>query len=210
MNRRLIILTSVALLLSAIGVLLTSMSAQPQQVDLAELTFDENISTPAVPRKGAEFLRKHMADIRTSLAKRGYAVRLERAGEVVAISIPCSSLFAPNTCELLPGADALLRPLTPWLRYPTMYKVIIAVSSDDTGEPSYLDALTSARAEAIEEFLLSCPDVSGDALVPYGIAADIPVQDNRSIAGRAANRRAEIYIVPNWQMIDNARSGKLR
>ncbi len=196
--------------LCAIAVAACAFAGSPQQDNLADLTFDENISTPAVPRKGAEFLRKHMADIRASLAKRGYDARLDRAGEVVVVTIPCSRLFAPNTCEFMPGAQQLLEPLAAWLKYPTMYKVIVAVSSDDTGEPAYLDAITSSRAEAIEESLLSFPDTQGDSLLPYGMGCDIPVQDNRSIAGRAANRRAEIYIVPNWQMIDNAKSGKLR
>ena len=203
-------MSRLSLILLSLALAVTAVAAQPEQVDIADLTFDENISTPKVHRKGAEFLRKHMASIKNALAQRHFNARLERAGEVVVVTIPCADLFAPNTCELLPGARKLLSPLATYLQYPTMYKVIVAVSSDDTGEAAYVDALTSSRAEAIEECLLSAPDAHGESLLPYGLGSDIPVQDNRSIEGRAANRRAEIYIVPNWHMINDAKSGKLK
>ncbi len=177
--------------------------------DLAELTFDENIETPIVPKKASPAIGRHIENIRTTLAKHGLKAEKERSGEVVVVTIPCSELFAPNSATLLADGEKYLRPFSRLLKYPTMYKVIVAVHSDNTGEAEYLDALTSARASAIDAFMIADSGTSGASLVPYGLAMDMPLNENRSIADRAENRRVEIYIVPNKDMIEMAKSGKL-
>lgn len=180
--------------------------------DPRELPFGENITTPRPqPKaKGLADLRAHMKAIEASLAKHGMAVDLERDDEVVVVTIPCEKLFAPNERELKPTGGKYLRPFLDFMKYPTMYKVLVAVYSDNIGEEAYLDDLTGDRAAAIAEFLKQESRTQGRSLVPYGMAADDPVEANDSFRGRAANRRAEIFIVPEWQMLDMARSGKLK
>ncbi len=199
-----------SILISVVCLALSSQAAQPQHPDPAELSFDDNLEQPAVPKKAAQAIVRHMEQIRASLAKHGLRADNERSGEIVMVTIPVELLFAPNGTVLLTDGEKYLRPFCSLLKYPTMYKLIVAVHSDDTGEPAYLENLTSLRATAIDEFLTRDSGTSGTSLVPYGLATDSPVADNNSIASRAANRRVEIYIVPNWQMIETARSGKLR
>jgi len=198
------------ILFFALSLAISAQAAQPQHPDPAELSFDENLEQPTVPKKTAQSIIKHMEQIRASLAKHGLQADSERSGEIVMVTIPVDRLFAPNSTVLLEDGEKYLRPFCSLLKYPTMYKLIVAVHSDNTGEPAYLDNLTSLRASAIDEFLTRDSGTSGTSMVPYGLATDSPVADNNSIASRAANRRVEIYIVPNWQMIETARSGKLR
>ena len=42
------------------------------------------------------------------------------------------------------------------------------------------------------------------------MAADDPIDSNDTVTGRDANRRVEINIVPEWQMIAAAKSGRLK
>lgn len=185
-----------------------SWAATPA-VNPADLSFDENIETPVVPKKATRAIVSHMENIRATVARHGLETNTERGGEVVVVTIPCSLLFAPNSTEILADGEKYLRPFSRLLRYPTMYKVIVAVHSDNTGEADYLDSLTSARADAVDNFLTTDSGTNGESLVPYGLATDVPLNDNRSMAEREANRRLEIYIVPNTAMIETAKSGKL-
>jgi len=178
--------------------------------NLADLSFDDNIETPAVPKKAAAPIVRHMDNIRATISKHGLNVGTDRNGQVAVVTIPCSQLFAPNDTALLVSGEKYLRPFGKLLKYPTMYKVIVAVHSDNTGEPAYLDDLTSARADAVDYFITKISGTDGSSLVPYGLGCDVPLNDNASISERDANRRLEIYIVPNTGMIETARAGKLQ
>lgn len=178
--------------------------------DPADLTIDENIATPAVPKKAATAVKRHMADLAQSFTRHGLDATTCRGGEVVAVTIPCSALFPANSATLGKSASGILETIVPMLKYPTMYKVIIAVHSDNTGESAYLDNLTADRANAIDDLLCKLSATEGTNIIPYGMAADDPAATNESVAGRAANRRVEINIVPEWQMIDAAKSGRLK
>lgn len=177
----------------------------------ADLDFGTNIETPKVPAKVAHDIREHMQNIRKALEKHKLVVETERSGEVVNIKIPCSVFFAANDTVLKPASLDKLRLLSDVLKYPTMYKVIVAVYSDNTGDDEYNDHLTMTRANIIDDFLYCLvPDGVEANIVPYGMGSVDPRVENNSITNRDLNRRVEIRIVPEWQMIETARAGKLK
>ena len=45
-------------------------------------------------------------------------------------------------------------------------------------------------------------------MVSQGFGSTQPVADNSSVAGRAQNRRVEVYILPNEKMLKDAQQGK--
>lgn len=181
-----------------------------ERVDPAELSFGENVANPKPAAKGLRDLQDHMKALEASFVKHGLKVGSERGGEVVVVTVPCDKLFKPNEAVIKASGQKYLRPFADFLKYPTMYKLIVAVYSDDTGEAEYSEALTSERANAIDAFLEKEAAMPGKNVVPYGMGQDDPEVPNTSYAGRAANRRVEIYIVPEWQMLEMAKSGKLK
>lgn len=173
--------------------------------DVLEMSLDQNINYPQVPKKAKSYVASVMDNLKRMLNKSGYEARLSRDGEVVEFSVRCDKLFAPGAVDLKPGADKVLHPLGAIVRDNTLYKVLVAVHTDDTGDEEYADSISAARANAIDDYLWTLAGEIDTNLVPYGIGKDEPVKPNNSMAGRAANRRVEFFIVPDQELI--ARGG---
>ena len=148
MKRLSAILLAGALLCSA------SVYAQKQSTDFDpySATIEENINHPSVGNKHSVTISEAMAPLSRTLRKAGFATSTVRSGQVVVVTIPCSELFAPNATELKPEAAAILAKLKPYMTRTDNYKVLIAVHSDNTGDATYADRLTSHRATAVEEY----------------------------------------------------------
>lgn len=177
--------------------------------DAYDMTFDENLVAPKVTAKAQRGVRSHMKQVCASLAKQFGNVELVRDGEVVLVTIPASALFAANDTTVTASGRKLLGRFASAAKAPTMYKLIVAVHSDDTGDEQYQISLTEARANAVDDCLIVASGVENENIVPFGLGSDDPVSDNDTMAGRAANRRVEIYIVPDDGLIDRAAKGKL-
>lgn len=177
--------------------------------DAFDLTFDENLAQPEVSAKARQSVRSHMRQVRSSLAKQFSNVELMRDDEVVVITIPASALFAANDTVVTPNGRKLLGRLSSAAKAPTMYKLIVAAHSDDTGDELYRTTLTETRANAVDDCLIEASGVEDENIVPFGLGSDDPVSANDSMAGRASNRRIEIYIVPAAGLIERAAKGKL-
>lgn len=200
-----------AIMVAVIAAMAFVCRADDKAASAADLDFGTNVETPKVPAKVIEDVRAHMKNIKKALEKHKLDVTLERNDEVVNIRIPASVFFAANDTVMKPAGREKLRLLSDVLKYPTMYKVLVAVYSDNTGDDEYNDNLTIARANIIDEYLLSlAPEGTAANVVPYGMGSADPRVENNSIANRALNRRVEILIIPEWQMIDTARAGKLK
>lgn len=167
-------------------------------------SIEDNLKTPVVSSRHSAAVVSAMTQLERSLKSAGYKVTLVRSGEVVMVTIPCSSLFAPNSKELKPEASAVLKPLAQHVDKAESYKTIVAVHADNTGDEEYADAITADRATAIDDFFYNLNGRRDTGIIPYGIGADEPVAPNTGIRNRAANRRVEIYFVPTADFIAKA------
>ncbi len=183
--------------------------AKEEDINPSELDFETNLAVPLVPDKASPAVKEHMKKLAQALKKNHLETDLYRDGEIVQIIVPCSELFAPNDTLLKEKGKKLLQPVAKILNSPTMYKVIIAVYADDTGDDIYCDHLTDVRANTIDDFLTSVAEVVEANTVPYGMGRSSSRAPNNSIANRAYNRRVEIFIVPEWNMVKDAKAGKL-
>lgn len=169
--------------------------------ELTELTVDENLLIPELTDKQAKEARKIQAKEadRLKAANSNMSVELTRDDEVIKVTIAASHLFAPNETQLLDSSDAILRTLLPCLRTPDYYHILLVMHSDNTGNEEYNYALTTERVFAVYDWL----ETNGgcvDYVVPYAAGAFEPVKPNNTVAGRSANRRLEVYIIPAEKM----------
>ena len=80
--------------------------------------------------------------------------------------------------------------------------------TDNTGTAEVNERISRQRAEAVQSYLRSCGIASG-RLSSQGLSYTDPVADNATAEGRAQNRRVEIYISANENMIKAAENGTL-
>lgn len=178
--------------------------------DYQDLSLKDNIDTPAVTKRAVTPVQKYMQHLANKLGQHKFDVKLLRNDQVVMVTIPCSLLFAPNEETLTENGKRYLRPFDSLMKYPTMYKILVAVHTDNTGDEEYQTELSEARALAISDFWHSDSGYEAKNVVPYGIGAEEPLVPNNSIKNRDANRRVEIYIVPADDMVKTASAGKLK
>jgi len=87
--------------------------------------------------------------------------------------------------------------------------VTIYGHTDNTGSKELNTQLSKNRATSVSSFLNSSGILS-ERITTEGKAFDEPVADNSTAEGRAKNRRVEIYITANKQMINQAEEGTLK
>lgn len=179
--------------------------ADPEPVpDALEMSIDDNIATPAVPSKARTYVRTAVDQLRRMLLRSGMNVESMRDGEVLEITLSCTSLFAAGSTEIKKSGIELLKPLATVVRDPAKYKVLVAVHTDDTGDTMYADSITAARANAIDDCLWTMAGERDTNVIPYGLGRDEPRVPNTSRANRETNRRVEIYIVPDEGLLEMA------
>ncbi len=196
---------TIALAMTAVCVLpLCAAIPQDDEPDALELSVDENLATPEVPKKAKAYVRTAMDQLRRRLVKDGMAAEPLRDGEALEIKIPCSALFAPGAVDLKKNGADVLRPLGIVARDPGRYKMLVAVHTDDTGDDVYADSISAARANAIDDCLWQLASEKETNVIPYGIGKEEPILPNTSRANRETNRRVEIFIVPDRGMLELA------
>ncbi|MDE6310554.1 MAG: OmpA family protein [Muribaculaceae bacterium] len=182
-------------LLVIAGGVLAAAGAEPVERDEFSMTLEENIVYPPCSAKKADRLEGAMKELQRRLQNKKFKTVMERDEQVVCVLIPASELFRANSRELSPEGRTRLTGLAQFVEHDSQFKVLVAVHSDSTGDERYNDDLTSARANAIDDFFEA---TAGRELniIPYGLGHDEPVGSDATKKGRAANRRVEIFFVP--------------
>lgn len=75
--------------------------------------------------------------------------------------------------------------------------------TDNTGTAEVNERISAQRAAAVSTYLQSC-GIAAKRITTVGKSFNVPVADNRTVEGRAQNRRVEIYITANEEMIRQA------
>ena len=127
-------------------------SSQSKAEDVMTLDFDKNLNIPKIKDKYKSNIIAHQKKLGEQFIKQGYKVETIRKGEVLIISIPAHDLFAPNNISLLESASIQLQPILS-LAKNKMYKLLVAMHSDDTGSEQYQDMLTNNRIVAVYEWI---------------------------------------------------------
>lgn len=182
--------------------------AREHEVDIYELSLDENLETPEIKNdKQADKIQDFQYEMAVAFKRSNYEVEIMRDDEVIVITIPASQLFEPNDTVLSGVGEAQLKPFLRLLKNPGFYKMLLVMHSDNTGSSEYTLNLTRQRVNNIFDWF----DENGsvDYVVPYALGDTDPLVDNNSVENRKRNRRLEIYLVPEKTMLQQAKKGNI-
>jgi outer membrane protein OmpA-like peptidoglycan-associated protein len=122
----------------------------------------------------------------------------------VRVTFESGILFETNKSTLNAASkDALTKFAQIMIKNPTMDIAIIG-HTDNTGSLELNQKLSQERAQAVANFLKSQGVPASQIKDVIGKNFSEPVADNSTAAGRAANRRVEVYMYASEQMIKEA------
>ncbi|WP_448511787.1 OmpA family protein [Photorhabdus laumondii] len=118
-------------------------------------------------------------------------------GEPQIISLNSLALFDVGQAKLKAGSTKVLVNALINIRAKPGWMIFIAGHTDSTGDATKNQALSLARAEAVRDWMLQTSDISPACFTVQGKGATSPIATNTTAAGRAANRRVEIRLIPH-------------
>ena len=145
---------------------------------------------------GGNLWSKRMEDRRTAMeqATRGTNVEVTRtADNQLKLNIPNDISFDTGSATIKPELRAVLDPFANGLRDDPAARLTIVGHTDNTGSDAVNNPLSVDRATSVRDYL-TARGISTSRIETYGRGEREPVASNSSEAGRAKNRRVEIFL----------------
>jgi len=130
-------------------------------------------------------------------------------GQAIKVTFESGILFATNSSTLSQVSKTALTQFANSLKANPDTDVQIFGHTDSSGNDKINIPLSQARAGSVQDYL-AMQGIPGSRMTSAGMGSSQPVADNSTTAGKALNRRVEIYILPNAKMIQEAEAGTLR
>ncbi|MBR1872446.1 MAG: OmpA family protein [Bacteroidales bacterium] len=121
----------------------------------------------------------------------------------IKVTFDSGILFPTNGTKLNKSSQAELKEFATKMSDFTETDITIYGHTDNTGSAEVNERISQQRADAVQDYLKAC-GIAADRMVSQGLSYTMPVADNATKEGRAANRRVEIYISANEDMIKAA------
>ena len=109
------------------------------------------------------------------------------------IELKQAVFFDTNKATIKAVSFPLLDDVASALRDNPKIKVEVQGHTDSQGNDAFNKKLSQNRAESVRAYLIK-KGISSDRMDPKGYGEDQPLEDNRTAAGRAKNRRVEFVI----------------
>lgn len=127
-------------------------------------------------------------------ATRGTGVDVTRtADNQLKVNIPSDLSFDTGSATIKPAMRSVLDPFADSLRGDTAALLLIVGHTDSTGSEAINNPLSVARAQSVRDYL-AARGVASARMQIEGHGEREPVADNTTDAGRAKNRRVEIFL----------------
>ena len=128
--------------------------------------------------------------------------------EAIKVTMDNGILFDFNKSALKPAAKEQLDKFAAEMADMPETNINVYGHTDNVGTAAANKKVSDQRASSVAKYL-STKGIASERIVAEGLSFDFPVADNNTEAGRAQNRRVEIYISANEKMVKAAEEGKL-
>lgn len=125
----------------------------------------------------------------------GTGIKVERSGDEIKLVMPSNVTFDTNSYTIKPEFSATLDEVAATLKQYEKTMVDVYGHTDATGNDGINIPLSNNRAREVASYL-SARGVNSARLASQGFGASQPVASNTTEAGKAANRRVEIKLLP--------------
>ena len=139
------------------------------------------------------YMDRQEAKLRAELERTGVSVT--RIGDNITLNMPGNVTFATNSADLNAGFYDVLNSVSLVLNEYEQTVVEVAGHTDSTGSDDYNQRLSEQRASSVASYLVT-RSILRDRLIEVGMGEQRPIADNATDAGRQANRRVELTLVP--------------
>jgi outer membrane protein OmpA-like peptidoglycan-associated protein len=121
---------------------------------------------------------------------RGVVANIDDYKLQTSVAVP----FGLNKSELNADAKAELDKFAAELKSGTRFFIAVEGYTDSTGPKAYNEALSRRRADRVVEYLVAKHDVPIFRIHMIGLGQEKPVDNGRTSAARAKNRRVEVKV----------------
>lgn len=129
--------------------------------------------------------------------------------QAIRVTFDGGILFPTGKWTINQGAQAELKQFAQSLQQNPLTDVSILGYTDNTGSMAANEKVSTNRADAVKTFLYN-NGVANSRMEAKGLPMQDYVASNETAAGRAQNRRVEIYIYASPEMIKQAEDGTLK
>jgi outer membrane protein OmpA-like peptidoglycan-associated protein len=127
-------------------------------------------------------------------ATQGTGVEVSRtADNQLKVDVPSDVSFATGSAAIRPEMRSVLDPLAASLQNDPNTRLMIVGHTDSTGSAAINNPLSVERAQSVRDYL-TARGVTASRIETAGRGDREPVADNSTEAGRAKNRRVEIFL----------------
>lgn len=125
----------------------------------------------------------------------GTGVEIIRQGDELVLRMPNGITFGYDRADVQPQFQSTLDQVARTLQEYRSTAIDIYGHTDSTGTDAYNQGLSERRAQSVADYLVT-RGIDRVRLGTRGFGKTQPIADNGTDAGRAANRRVELRIVP--------------
>ena len=156
---------------------------------------------------------KKMDEKAAALAKEMENAQVETITDVnglqaIKVTFESGILFPTNGTTLSAAAKNQLATFSTQMKDLQDTDITIYGHTDNTGSASVNERISLQRAQSVASYLES-RDINASRIHSEGKSFNDPVADNDTAEGRAKNRRVEVYVTANENMIKAAENGNL-
>ncbi len=129
--------------------------------------------------------------------------------KAIKVTFDSGILFDTNKSDLKAPAKKSLTEFAKTMSDMAETDITIWGHTDNTGSDAINEKLSLERAQSVEKYLEGL-GIDPSRMITEGKSYSLPVADNSTVEGRALNRRVEVYITANENMIKAAEEGNLQ